>query len=96
MDKLRLLGFYHFPNQDMKPETERVEEAIELARLLNASIGSLMMNPKTDKELKGIIKDGAVLIFKDERSHLYGFFTKNRTARITDVKFSRVLLSKSH
>ena len=25
--KLRLLGFYHFPNQDMKPETIYVEEA---------------------------------------------------------------------
>lgn len=87
--KLRLLGFYHFPNQDMKPETERVEEAKELARLLNASVGSLMKNPDTDKELKEIIKDGAVFIFKDEKSNLYGFFTKNRTARITGVKFSK-------
>ena len=89
MDKLRLLGFYHFPNQGMKPETERVEEAKELARLLNASVGSLMKNPDTDKELKEIIKDGAVFIFRDEKSKLYGFFTKNRTARITDVKFSK-------
>lgn len=89
MGKLRLLGFYHFPNQDMRPETERVEEAIDLARLLNASIGSLMKNPETDKELKDIIKDGAVFIFKDEKSNLYGFFTKNRTARITDVKYSK-------
>lgn len=87
--KIRLLGFYHFPNQDMKPETERVEEAKDLARLLNASVGSLMKNPDTEKELKEIIKDGAVFIFKDEKSNLYGFFTKNRTARITDVKFSK-------
>lgn len=87
--KIRLLGFYHFPNQDMKPETERVEEAKELARLINASVGSLMKNPDTDKELKEIIKDGAVFIFKDEKSNLYGFFTKNRTARITGVKFSK-------
>ena len=87
--KIRLLGFYHFPNQDMKPETEYVEEAKELARLLNVSIGSLMKNPDTDKELKVIIKDGAVFIFKDEKNNLYGFFTKNRTARITNVKFSK-------
>lgn len=87
--RIRLLGFYHFPNQDMKPETECIEEAKELARLLNASVGSLMKNPDTDKELKEIIKDGAVFIFKDEKSNLYGFFTKNRTARITEVIFSK-------
>ena len=87
--KIRLLGFYHFPNQDMKPEMERVEEATELANLLNASVGSLVKNPDTDKDLKEIIKDGAVFIFKDEKSNLYGFFTKNRTARITGVKYSK-------
>ena len=87
--KFRLLGYYHSYGQDMKPELVRVKEANDLARLLNASVGSLMKNPDTDKELKEIIKDGAVLIFKDEKSNLYGFFTKNRTARITDVKFSK-------
>lgn len=87
--KIRLLGFYHFPNQDMKPEMVYVEEARGLARLLSASIGSLVTNPDTDKNLKNIIKDGAVFIFKDEKGNLYGFFTKNRTARITGVKYSK-------
>ena len=87
--KFRLLGYYHSYGQDMKPELVRVKEANDLARLLDASVGSLMKNPNTDNELKEIIKDGAVFIFKDEKNNLYGFFTKNRTARITDVKFSK-------
>lgn len=89
MLKFKLLGYYHFPNQNMKPETERIEKARELAGLLNASVDSLVKNPDTDMELKEIIKDGAVFIFKDKKSNLYGFFTKNRTARITDVQFSK-------
>ena len=92
--KLRLLGYYKFPNQTMNPETEFVEEAIELARLLASSIKSLLKNPDTDKELKGVINDGAVLIFKDEKSHLYGFFTKDNSARITNVKFSKSALTQ--
>ena len=40
--KLRLLGFYHFPNQDMKPETERFEEAKDLLMFFYVSVGSLM------------------------------------------------------
>ena len=84
-----MLGYYHAYGQDMKPELVRVKEANDLARLLDASVGSLMKNPNTDNELKEIIKDGAVFIFKDEKNNLYGFFTKNRTARITDVKFSK-------
>ena len=75
MLKFKLLGYYHFPNQNMKPETERVEKARELAGLLNASVDSLVKNPDTDMELKEIIKDGAVFIFKDKKSNLYGFFT---------------------
>lgn len=89
MNKLRLLGYYKFPNQSMNPETEFVEEAIVLAKLLAFSIKSLLTNPDTDTDLKGVIKDGAVLIFKDEKSHLYGFFTKDNTVRISNVKFSK-------
>ena len=94
ISKFRLLGYYHLPGQNMKPETERIEEANDLARLLNASVGSLMKNPETDKELKEIILDGAVFIFKDAKNNLYGFFTKNRTARITGVNFSKKDITK--
>lgn len=92
--KLRLLGYYHFPNQVMKPETEFVEEAKELARLLTSSINSLLTNAETDDYLKDIIKDGAVFIFKDEQSKLYGFFSKDNTARLTNVKFSKSAITQ--
>ena len=46
--KLRLIGYYSSPNQRMNPETERIQEAQELAPLLRASIESLCNNPNTD------------------------------------------------
>lgn len=95
MDRFRLLGYYHFPNQVMKPETEFVEEAKELARLLTSSINSLLTNPETDEYLKSIIKDGAVFIFKDEQSRLYGFFSKDNTARLSNVKYNKTAITQA-
>ena len=42
--QLRLLGYYHFPNQDMKPEVSRLSEAIELAPLIEASLQNLLVS----------------------------------------------------
>ena len=95
MDRFRLLGYYHFPNQVMKPETEFVEEAKELARLLTSSINSLLTNSETDEYLKSIIKDGAVFIFKDEQSRLYGFFSKDNTARLSNVKYNKTAITQA-
>lgn len=94
MDKFRLLGYYHFPDQEMKPETEFVDKAKVLSKLLRVSINSLVENPETDDELKRVINDHAVLIFKDDKSHLYGFFTKDNSVRITNVKFSKKAITQ--
>ena len=58
--KIRLLGYYSFPNQKMNPESERVEEANKLAPLFESSILSLYKNPETDEELK---KARCVLVY---------------------------------
>ena len=54
--KIRLLGYYNYPNQVMKPETEYVEEAKELVRLLTSSINSLLSNPETDGRDRGQVR----------------------------------------
>lgn len=87
--KLRLLGYYNYPNQDMYPEKDRIAEANELAPLLDASLQSIYQNPKTDALIKRMIDSATVFVFKDEENHLYGYFTKNKTVRLTDVKYNK-------
>ena len=45
MKKFRILGYYHFPNQDMKPEEDRIQEAMHLAPLFEKSLLSIYQNP---------------------------------------------------
>lgn len=85
ISKLRLLGYYHYPNQDMKPEESCIPEALELAPLLETSLNSIYQNPETDTYIKDII----LFIFKDEDNNLYGYFTSNKSVRITDVKYNK-------
>lgn len=87
--KIRILGYYHFPNQTMKPEINCEDEARELAPLLECSLNSLLYNDEVDDNLKEMIKTPSVFIFKDESGHLYGYFTKDKNARITDVKYNK-------
>ena len=89
LKKLRLLGYYHFPNQDMKPEEIRISEALELAPLLEFSLNSIYHNPKTDTNIKDMIVSPTVFILKDEDNHLYGYFTSNKSVRLTDVKYNK-------
>lgn len=87
--KLRLLGYYSFPNQKMNPESEQVEEANRLAPLLESSIFSLYKNPETDEELKKAIESPTVFVFKDEEGNLRAYFSKDKTVRITGVEYNR-------
>lgn len=87
--KIRLLGYYHLPNQKMNPESERILEAEELAPLLARSIQSLYDNPETDEELKTIIKEPTVFIFKLESGELCAYFTKEKIAKLTGVHYVR-------
>lgn len=87
--KLRLLGYYHFPNQDMKPEEIRISEALELAPLLEVSLNSIYHNPETDTNIKDVIASPTVFVLKDEDNHLYGYFTSNKSVRLTDVRYNK-------
>lgn len=87
--KLRLLGYYHFPNQDMKPEEIRISEALELAPLLEVSLNSIYHNPETDTNIKDVIASPTVFVLKDEDNHLYGYFTGNKSVRLTDVRYNK-------
>ena len=51
MKRFRLLGYYSNPGQNMNPESEQVQEANELAPLLEASINSILLNPDADNDI---------------------------------------------
>ncbi len=87
--KLRLLGYYHQQNQKMYPERERVLEAEELAPLLAHSIQSLYDNPETDEEIKSVIQEPTVFVFKTEDGELCAYFTKEKIAKLTGVHYVR-------
>lgn len=87
--KIRLLGYYNFPNQTMKPEEAYIEEAEALAPLLLTSLNSILSNPQADEFIKEAILGQAVFIFKDKKNKLYAFFTGTKIARITNVFFSK-------
>jgi len=52
-----------------------VQEARELAPLLEASIDSLSQNPETDEDIKRAISKPTVFDFKDEGDNLVAYFT---------------------
>lgn len=87
--KIRLVGYYNRPNQTMKEEIKYVDLANELANKLTSTLEKLSVNPKTDEVLKNRISANTVFIFEDDKKQLYSYFTKNRTARITDVKYNK-------
>lgn len=74
MNKFRILGYYHYPNQDMKPEEDCIQEAMHLAPLLDKSLQSIYQNPETDTLIRGMISSPTVFVFKDEDNQLYAFF----------------------
>ena len=87
--KIRLLGYYSKPNQILYPETEREQEAKELAPLLEASVNSLLLNPETDEEIRRVIQVPTVFIFKDENGSLVAYYTRDKIARLTNVVFNK-------
>lgn len=92
--KLRLLGYYHFPNQTMKPETEYVNEAHELSLRLASSMDNLKDNPETDNVMRKMIVSNTVFIFRDENHHLYGYFTGDKSVRISNVIYNRSAITE--
>lgn len=87
--KLRLIGFYNRPNQNMRPEESFVEEAKTLASLLCISFSSLLTNEDTDSFFKEILTGNTVFILKNEDDWLFAYYPKKQIARISNVVFNK-------
>lgn len=94
MKRFRLLGYYCNPGQNVNPESKQVQEANELAPLLETSINSILLNPDADNDIKNAIQKPTVFVFKDEDSHLFGYFTRDRIALINGVVYNRNFITQ--
>lgn len=87
--KLRLIGFYNKPNQDMMPEDCFVKEAETMAALLYTSFSSLLDNKDTDSFFREILTGNTVFILKNEDNWLFAYYPKKQIARISNVIFNK-------
>lgn len=94
MKRFRPLGYYCKPGQNVNPESKQVQEANELAPLLETSINSILLNPDADNDIKNAIQKPTVFVFKDEDSHLFGYFTRDRIALINGVVYNRNFITQ--
>ncbi len=84
--KFRLLGYYPTNRARLKKETEYPQEAKELSSLLKESFKEMPTSDGVDDSFSDDFLE-YVFIFKDEDNHLFAYFPKDDTARITDVEY---------
>ena len=84
--KFRLLGYYPTNRARLKKETEYPQEAKELSSLLKESFKEMPTSDGLDDSFSDDFLE-YVFIFKDEDNHLFAYFPKDDTARITDVEY---------
>ena len=87
--KMRLIGFYNTPKQNMKEEECRLIEAEELANLLGETFRNLTHFVSDDLVFKSVLKGNTVFILKDEENNLYAYYPYKRIARLTDVVYDK-------
>ena len=85
--KVRIIGYYSAPNQDMLPETEAVHEAEVLALLFEKSFASLLTGSVLQAHFREVLTGNSIFILRDFNKHLYAYYPLKRRARITSVKY---------
>jgi hypothetical protein len=86
--KLKLIGYYKSASPKLNIESININEASDLAKLLNKSFYAAECIASLNTEFyRDLIR--SVLIFKNFYGHLFAYLPITGTARITDVKFNR-------
>ena len=86
-NRLRLIGYYNRPDQDLNSEQLFCAEAENLATLLEESFQRLIQNPKTDQSFRAILQSKAVFILKSTDNRLSAYFPYKNIARLSNVKY---------
>lgn len=85
--EIRLIGYYSSENTKLNPETERIDEAEELAPLLQKSLLSLENNDRIQESFLSVLKGNTVFIFKTREGELVAYHTTTNRARLSNVNY---------
>lgn len=87
--EVRFIGYYSSENIKLNPENERMDEAEELAPLLQKSLVSLEENARIQESLLSVLKGNSVLIFKTRDGELIAYHTTTQRVRLTNVRYAK-------
>lgn len=87
--KLRLIGYYNKPEQNIRPDIKEPEAASELASLLESSFKLLVENANVDDVFRSVLKGNTVFILKNEKGWLYAYCPYRNIARINGVVYNK-------
>ena len=87
--KIHIIGYYTSAKQNMAEETERIEEAKELAVLLGRTFSTINTTIIKDKKFVEALSSNTVFIFNDEQRNLYAYYPRKGIARLTNVVYNR-------
>lgn len=93
-NKVRMIGFYNKPNQNMKKEDKYVEEAKELSKLLRISFDYLINNEDVDVIFKSVILSNSVFILKDENNNLLAYYPLKGISRLSNVVYNKEAITQ--
>lgn len=93
-NKVRMIGFYNKPNQNMKKEDKYVEEAKELSKLLRISFDYLINNEDVDAIFKSVILSNSVFILKDENNNLLAYYPLKGISRLSNVVYNKEAITQ--
>lgn len=85
--EVRLIGYYSSENTKLHPETERKDEAEELAPLFQKSLLSLEKNDRIQESFLSVLTGNTVFIFKTRNGELIAYHTTTNKVRLSNVSY---------
>lgn len=87
--EVRLIGYYSSENIKLNPENERIDEAEELAPLLQKSLFSLEEDIRIQESFLSVLRGNTVFIFKTRNGELIAYHTTTKRVRLTNVRYAK-------
>lgn len=87
--EVRLIGYYSSENTWLNPETKRLDEADELAPLIQKSLLTLEENGRIQESFLSVLSGNTVFIFKTREGELIAYHTITKRIRLSNVHYNK-------
>ena len=87
--EVRLIGYYSSENTWLNPETKRMDEADELAPLIQKSLIALEENDRIQESFLSVLRGNTVFIFKTREGELIAYHTTTNRIRLSNVHYNK-------